>query len=261
MRHFRSEIETSATCQRFQYNKDVENSYAPPEVIRQYANQSDQKDDQADDTQDTSTTSSSPAPTFDPSQFSGSAGSAGSPAATNQGNALAGQDFMGSGGEGGKAQSSTLSPQEQLKMLSPLGIITALLGFEPTQQEQEAQQKKAAQQEKLVFQSQQSRQARQGQEQQAQMALREEQETIRSQGRTFGQPRPDSVLFQRITDQPSQTDTQLLTRSAKDAQELRTRNQQAAGVPQGRQQGPVDFGTLAKQSQGMQKASEMTMGE
>jgi hypothetical protein len=135
------------------------------------------------------------------------------------------------------------------------------LGFEPSQQEQEARQKQEAKQEKLVFQSQQSWQSRQSSEQQAQMALREEQETIKSQGISVGQPRPDSVLFQRIADAPSRADTQLLTRSAQDAQERRSRNQQTAGVPKGKQQGPVDFGTLAKQSQGMQKASEMTMGE
>ncbi len=232
----------------------MENSYVPPEVVRQYSQQDDQKDDQPDDqSSSTQSTGNTPA-SFDPGQSVGSA-------TNQQGNGLAGQDQFASGGEGSSNTSQTLSLKEQLKMLSPLGFLTALLGLQPSQQELENRQKQAAKQEQLVFQSQQQWQARQAQEQQSKMALREEQESIRTQGRSFGKPRADSVLFQRVTDNPSQADTQLLTRSAKDAQELRARAAQTGNAPKGKQQGPVDFGTLAQQNQGMQKASEMTMGE
>lgn len=233
------------------YNKEVENSFVPPEVLAQAA-AGDQKDDQADDQTQTATPAPSGLP-LDPQAASSSN--------ANASNALAGQDAIG-GGEGSSSSSQTLTLKEQLKMLSPLGLLHAMLGLGPSQEQQQADEQRAAQRQQQVLMEQQRYQQFEQERQQRTEALRSEIEDIKAQGHQYRHTPQGSVLFQRTTDTPSITERDLATRALKDAARAQAQHQQqGAAVPKGKQTGPVDFGTLAKQKSGMQKASEMPMGE
>jgi hypothetical protein len=237
------------------YNEGVETSYTPPEVISQYSGDSgDQQPDEQDDQKQAGSNQNSPF--ADPS----GAGASSDPSSPPPG--LSGQDPL-AGGEGGKAGAGqTLTFKEQLKMLSPLGLLQAMIGQAPSEEEKKRQQEHEARQEQMVYQSQAQWQAHQQLEEQKKQALQQQLLQIKSQAGALKHVESSSVLTSPTVTNASLADIQLAEQALRDAQKEEMRHkQQGMNVPKGKQTGPVDAATLAKQQSGAQKMSEMTMGE
>jgi len=247
------------------YNRRVETSYVPPEVLAQAA-ADDQKDDQ-DDNQ--STGNSNNFGQSDPASGTSNPGGSGlgDDSSGQLANALSGGDAMAGGEGGGQNNGPTLDLKEQFQLIStlisPFGWMQSILGGEAeTDQQKQAEQEREAKTDRAIAAQQQVWQKQQAQTQQKTEALREQIEAIKSQAQGMHHIKTGSALKQRTTSDPAETDLVLTERSFKDASKEEAKHRQhGIVVPQGTQKGPVDFGTLSKQKSGMQKATELPMGE
>lgn len=242
----------------------MESSYVPPEVAAQYANQTDQQGDDEQDSQSSSSQNqaaddSNPFGSADPSQAQGQQGVPG----------LSGSDPVGQQSGDAAAPSGpqeTLTLKQQIQMLSPLGFLAALTGQvmgEKTQEQQHSEQQAQMRQQQLSQKEQQSWQMQQQRVQAEQAQITQQVETMKQQGRAMlGKDGKSSVLFSQTT-QGDQSELALAERAAKDAQQQAAKRQQGGVSDPGSKakQGPASMGDLAQQKSGMQKASEMSMGE
>lgn len=241
----------------------MESSYVPPEVAAQYANQSDQP---SDDEQDSSSSSQSQT-SDDTNIFGGSDPSQGAGSQSIPG--LSGSDPVGQ--QTGDSNTATgpqesLTVQQQFQMLSPLGLLGAITGQvmgEKTQEQQQAEQHAQMRQQQLQQGEQQSAQMQQQRIQAEQAQITQQVETMKQQGRAMvGKHGQSSVLFSQTTT-GDQSELSLTERALKDAQQEAAKRRQSGVSDPGSKakQGPASMGDLAQQKSGMQKASEMSMGE
>lgn len=243
----------------------VESSYVPPEVAAAYAQDDQQGDDQQNQGSgssvfDPSNSSSQDPSSFDPSSFP--------PELLNSMGGMGGgsNDPNGSdtsGFEQGQGKGDSVSLKEQLKMLSPLGLLKAItgqIGGEVSQQEKEAQQKRSARMARLNQISQTEVSQIQSKKQQDQMARQQEGAALKSQADQFKASKKHTI-FSSPSENIGQADLNLMRLALESAQQEQIAKQQTAFVPRGTQKGPVGFGQLAQTKGGSQMATELTMGE
>lgn len=250
------------------YNDLMETSYVPPEVAAQYGNQGDSNSDSGSDEQDSS--SSSQSQTTDDSQadpFGNFGSGSADPSQSGATPGLSGSDPIGqqTGDQATPAgPQESLTLKQQLQMLSPFAFLQALAGQtlgEKTQEQQQAEQQAQMRQQQITQREQQSWQMQQQQQQAEQSHVAQQVDSMKSQGRSIA-GKKSSVLFSQTT-QGDQSEVTLVEQALKDAQhEAAKHRQSGTGDPGSKaKQGPASMGDLAQQKSGMQKASEMSMGE
>jgi len=250
------------------YNGLMETSYVPPEVAAQYGNQGDTNGDSGSDEQDSSNSSQSQSTDNSQTDPFGNFGSGS--ADPNQAGATPGLSGSDPVGQQSGDQSTPAGPQEtltlkqQLQMLSPFAFLQALAGQtlgEKTQEQQQAEQQAQMRQQQINQREQQSWQMQQQQQQAEQSQIAQQVDSMKSQGRSIA-GKKSSVLFSQTT-QGDQSELTLVEQALKDAQhEAAKHRQSGVGDPGSKaKQGPASMGDLAQQKSGMQKASEMSMGE
>jgi len=249
------------------YNDLMETSYVPPEVAAQYGNQGDSTGDEEQDSGSSSqsqTTDDSQADPFgnfgsaDPSQAGGANGATPGLSGSDPVGQQAGDQATPSGPQ------ETLTLKQQLQMLSPFAFLQALAGQtlgEKTQEQQQAEQQLQARQQQISQREQQNWQMRQQQQQAEQSQIAQQVDSMKAQGQSIA-GKKSSVLFSQTT-QGDLSEMTLTEQALKDAQhETAKHRQSGVGDPGSKaKQGPASMGDLAQQKSGMQKASEMSMGE
>lgn len=236
----------------------MESSYVPPEVAAQYANQSDQPSDEeqgSQNTQQNQATDDSSGPSVPQTGVPGLSGS--DPVGQQS-------DSGDMGSSSGTAAQETLTLKQQLQLLSPMGILRALAGDvfgETTEQQKQAEQEALWRQQQLQQQEQQRWQAEQQRQQAEETQLTQQVDTLKMQGRSLAGQK-SSVLFSHTT-QGDQSELTLTEQAVKDAQHQAAQRRHGGLADPGShaKQGPSSLGDLAQQKSGMQKASEISMGE
>lgn len=231
----------------------MENSFVPPEVLRQAAGQSDQPTD------DDSEISSS---AHDPQQALNDPASNQMPSSIP---GLSGSDPVGQQtGDSPAGPAESLSLKQSLLMLSPWGLLRAMaegIFGGKTEAQQQAEQQRLSWQQHVQQSEQQDWQAQQQRQIMQQQQLQQQVETLKSQGRRIG-PNQGSVLFSQTTS-GDLSELRLTEQAVQDAQRQAARQQQRGLSDPGSasKKGPVSVSDVSNQKSGSQKLSEMSMGE
>lgn len=229
----------------------MEGSSAPPEVLKRALGA-----DQSDDESKNNNSGTTP---FDPqgltSQLGSQSGSGNHPTANAQ-----------EGGEGTSlTPRETLSLWDQLRLISPWGLLTSLtqqVGSESTPQQEKARQEHQQRQAALIAQNKQSFQRYESKKEQKKAALRQQIAGIKSQAAGLKHLDGGSVLRTPTNSSPSKASIPLLQKSLHDAQKAEVKKKQSLQDPgSASQKGPRSFTDTIKGKGGFQKLAEQTMGE